>query len=242
MRPSVKVVAAVVSIAAISGSVGVLVSRGSHDVDVRTDGEGRDLSWSEQRAVQETADAALRDARVALPMLPERLSLVVHFGTSVIPETGETATTVPPAEVVWTVDPARDVLVVVRTQLRASLFHELHHLARASSVRTRSLMDHVVTEGMATAFERDYAKVDPPWGKPPPEAMEWARELFRQPEDASTEEWLIRHPDGRRWIGMRVGTFLVDRACKASGRSPASLVSASTEEVLRLADVGSPLR
>jgi hypothetical protein len=93
----------------------------------------------------------------------------------------------------------------------------------------------VVSEGLATAFERDVGKVDPPWGRAPPEVMEWTREVLRQPDQADRTTWLRRHPDGRRWIGMRVGTFLVDRATRASGTSAAALVGTPTAEILRLA-------
>jgi hypothetical protein len=36
---------------------------------------------------------------------------------------------------------------------------------------------------------------------------------------------------------MRVGTFLVDRASRASGKSPAQLVFAPSAEIVRLAEV-----
>jgi hypothetical protein len=48
-------------------------------------------------------------------------------------------------------------------------------------VHTVSLVDHGVTEGLATAFERDFGKADPPWGKAPPEVMAWTREVLDQP-------------------------------------------------------------
>ena len=104
-------------------------------------------------------------------------------------------------------------------------------------VPTRSLMDAVVTEGLATAFERDFGKAHPAWGIAPPEVMEWTRELLRQPETAEREPWLFKHSDGRRWVGIRVGTFLADRATRASGRSAAELAATPTEEILRLAEV-----
>lgn len=208
-----------------------------HDVDVVVEGGGRGLSRTERRAVEEVAEMAFHDARLALPMLPRRLSLSIWFGKSVIPETGENGTFVLPAEIAWTVDPDRDLLAVTQTQLRGSLLHELHHLARAARVPTTSLMDRVVMEGLATAFERDVAKGDPPWGKAPPEALEWTRELLAQPPTGSADQWLGRHPDGRRWIGMRAGTFIADRAMEASGKTAAELVATPTEEILRLAHV-----
>jgi hypothetical protein len=208
-----------------------------HDVEVEGPTGGRELSREERRELQRVADAAFRDVRTELDGLPARLTLIVRWGKDVIPETGENGAAGYPGNIAWTVDPDRDLLATVRKQLRPTLVHELHHLARASRVTTRTLQDRVVTEGLATAFERDFAKVDPPWGQAPPDPIAWTREVLAQPETAAQDAWMIRHPDGRRWIGMRVGTFAADRASKASGRSSAQLVFAPTAEVLRLANV-----
>lgn len=143
----------------------------------------------------------------------------------------------PPAAVMWTVNPAHagGVKGVARAWLRASLLHEFHHLVRLSTGHPRTLVDHAVFEGMATVLERDFAKVLPPWGAYPDNVNEWAQELLAQPGDASTREWLYVHPDGRRWVGIRVGSYWVERAMKASGRSAADLVVAPTSEILELA-------
>lgn len=137
-----------------------------------------------------------------------------------------------------TMSPApRLLLVALMSGSLACEQHDVDVEPPASRVQTRTLLDHVVTEGLATAFERDFGKVDPPWGQAPPDPMVWTREVLSQPETAALDSWMIRHPDGRRWIGMRVGTFLADRAARASGRSSAALVFAPTSDVLRLANV-----
>jgi hypothetical protein len=215
----------------------VLCACERHDVDIELPTSGRELSSTERRELQRVADTAFREVRGKLDGIPPRLTLVVRWGKDVIPETGEGGAAGYPGNIGWTIDPDRDVLATIKKQLRPTLFHELHHLARASCVRTVSLADHVVTEGLATAFERDVAQVDVPWGAPPPNGPAWTHEILAQPETASIETWMIHHPDGRRWIGMRVGTFLVDRASRASGRSPAALVCVEAAEILRLADV-----
>jgi hypothetical protein len=59
------------------------------------------------------------------------------------------------------------------------------------------------------------------------------------PPGADSNFWVrARHPDGRRWVGMRAGTYLVDRAMKASGQSAADLVSSSTKAVVEMATAG----
>jgi len=85
-------------------------------VDVQLVADGRALSRDERRAIQDIADSALRDVRTLLPTLPKKLTLVVQPGKDVIPETGETATAVPPASVYWIVDPARDLFALLLRQ------------------------------------------------------------------------------------------------------------------------------
>jgi uncharacterized protein YjaZ len=208
-------------------------------VDVELVPEGRAFSSVEERAIRDIAESTTRNVRALIPTLPKRITLVVQPGKeSVIPETGETGTTAQPSSVYWTVDPDRDVLSIIRKELRRTLFHELHHLARDARVARVALLDAVVTEGLATAFERDFGGAHPPWGEPVPEIEQWTREILQQPPTAARETWLFRHPDGRRWIGLRVGTYLIDRAMKTSGRTSAELVLLPTAEILQLAGVG----
>jgi uncharacterized protein YjaZ len=126
---------------------------------------------------------------------------------------------------------------IARAQLRSSLFHELHHLIRRTGVE-RSLLEVAISEGMATAFERDFAGARAPWGHYPPEVSSWVEELRHLPTTAERRHWLFRHPDGRRWVAYKAGTYLVDRAMCASGKSSADLASTSSAEVLSLAASG----
>ena len=208
-----------------------------HVVDIEGPRSGRSLSPAEEAELQRVADSAFREARSLLQDLPARLTLIVKFGKDVIPETGESASFGYPGNVGLTIDPDRDVLVTIRTFVRACLLHELHHLARMSRVpNSVALRDRVILEGLATAFERDTMKATPPWGEVSPEVADWAREILRLPETVETEPWFKTRSDGRRFVGYRVGTFLVDRASKASKKSPAQLVFATTAEVLALAN------
>lgn len=182
--------------------------------------------------------------RHILPSLPAQLDIKVQAGDDVIEETGETGWTIPPNIVYWTVDPKRRerVLAIVNRQLRPTLFHEFHHLVRGATIKPSSLMDIAITEGMATVFERDFTGASVPWGEYPDNISEWVKELMALPSDAVSKHWTSRHPDGRRWIAYKAGTYLVDRAVHASGRSSAELVSPSTGDVVAMAAVHDPAR
>lgn len=185
--------------------------------------QGHTFSETQKEQVRRIANDTAREVRRLLPALPERLHLEVRPGQQVIPETGESASAFPPNAVSWTVDFDRASEVIPK-QLRATLFHELHHLVRDAKLPRETILDAAISEGMATVFERDFAGGAAPWGLYPPEVEAWTAELLALPPAAPRQEWLFRHPDGRRWIGFKVGTYLVERAIRSSGKSLPALV------------------
>ena len=199
--------------------------------------EGHDFSAQERDIVEDIARTSVSEVRKLLPKLPRQVTIRVQLGDDVIAETGENGTAMQPETVMWTVDPTHrgGVAAVARRWLRACLYHELHHLVRDAAVSRKSMLDMAVTEGMASAFERDFARVNVPWAQYPPEAAAWVEELRALPEGTARRAWLFHHPDGRRWIASRAGTYLVDRAMRASGESAAALVALPTARVMRLA-------
>lgn len=201
------------------------------------------FSQEARAAVHEVCDATEPEVRLLLPTLIPTVHLTVQVGTFVIPETGEVGTAVAPGRVSWTVDPSRPggVVALARSRLRFTLFHELHHLVRGWVKSGRepptTFMERVVREGLATAFERDGAGSKPLWGDYPENVRNWVDELLALPTDANYPQWMFQHPDGRRWIGYRAGTYIADLAMAASGKSAAELVTVPTAEILRLAGV-----
>lgn len=218
--------------------IGISASCSDTTTGIRTEFVGSyAFTATERRTISRIAGATTIEVRRHLPALASQIILQVRSGKDVIPELGATATVASPAFVRWTVDPEnpQGVVTIAKTHLRATLFHEFHHLVRGATLPHVTLMDHVVSEGMATAFERDFAGALYPWGQYPDNVAAWVEELLAQPSTAKQDEWIFRHPDGRRWIGMRAGTYLVDRAMTQLNRSSAELVSVSTEEILAAA-------
>ena len=66
----------------------------------------------------------------------------------------------------------------------------------------------------------------------------WADELLDVQVPYNHPELFFQHPDGRRWIGYRAGTYLVDCAMRASGQTAAELAVTPTDEILALASRG----
>lgn len=112
-------------------------------------------------------------------------------------------------------------------ELSPSEQRTVENIARA----TWSELRHLPLPGL----ERDFAGVHPPWGNYPADADQWVEQLRALPDTVERKPWLFGHPDGRRWIAHKAGTYLVDRAVRASGKSPSELVTRPTEEILELA-------
>lgn len=197
------------------------------------------FSRADRAAIDRISNATAAEVRKLLPGLPPQLELTVRPGADVIEEVGATADAMPPNAVMWTVDPSHGagVVAIAEKELRATLFHEFHHLVRLNTQNLGTVFDRTVLEGMATAFERDFAGTSRPWAEHPTEGSGWEAELLALPGNAASRDWIIAAPDGRRWIGYRVGTAWVDRATAKSGRTSANLVSTPTAEILSLAGV-----
>ncbi len=174
-------------------SISAVAACGAHSVKTEFYGT-YEFSSAERALIQRIADETAVEVRRHLPNLADPLVLRVRSGKDVIPEIGATAAVIPPDWVVWTVDVDRPegVSAIAREHLRGALFHEFHHLVRGST--SNALIDQVVTEGLATAFERDFAGVSRPWALHPDNASEWVTELLSQPSTAKRDEWLFEHP------------------------------------------------
>jgi uncharacterized protein YjaZ len=203
----------------------------------------RYFSDETRRVIRDFAVATELEFRSLLPGLPDEIELAIQTGEMVIPETGAVGSALSLKRVLWTVDPSRPegIEATVGSQLRYSLLHEFHHIVRGWVLSHWSpqnpFIDGVVAEGLATAFERDFGGCRPLWGEYPAEVDAWIRELLELPSTAPYWHWMFQHPDGRRWIGYRAGTYIADRAIAASSRSAAELVQTPTGEILSLAGI-----
>ncbi len=189
-------------------------------------------------AMMSVLDAAEHPIRRKLPALPADIVVYVTTGSSVVPGTGLAAWT-RAENILISLNPEdpRGVLAVVDQDVSSAFAHEAHHLTRLQGLDEEpSLIVSAVFEGLGTVFEREFSGRTPPWGDYDRRVIaDWTSELLLLPESAATAEWLFSHPDGRRWIAYRVGTYIVDRACAETAATAASLVLAPTEAILTAA-------
>ncbi|HSX28119.1 MAG TPA: DUF2268 domain-containing putative Zn-dependent protease [Candidatus Saccharimonadales bacterium] len=120
---------------------------------------------------------------------------------------------------------------------REIVFHELNHAARyAIPIWHKSFLDSCLMEGLATVFERDRAGSKPLYGiYDLSEVTDWLRELQEGNPESRWQEYMFRHGDGRRWIGYKVGTYLIDEALQRSGKSIEALTLMECQDILKAA-------
>lgn len=124
--------------------------------------------------------------------------------------------------------------------LYQTVLHESNHAARWSLLGEPDgrFIEAVVFEGLATVFERDHAQYKPLYAQYEDDATMrgWFAELAAADWDRRPELF-FSHPDGRRWIGYKTGTWLVDRAVQRSGKTVVELSGRTADEIIDLANV-----
>lgn len=124
-------------------------------------------------------------------------------------------------------------LETVIRNIRPSVFHEMNHASRYNiPIFHKSLIDACIMEGLATVFERDYTGSAPLHGEYPESVIDWLAEIRGLGDTRSWEEYMFIHPDGRRWIGYKVGTYIVDEAIKRSEKSVIELTQMECTDII----------
>lgn len=129
-------------------------------------------------------------------------------------------------------------LKTILDDIKATVFHEMNHAARYNiPIFHVKFLDNCIMEGLATVFERDYGGSKPPYGKYPKNVADWVQEIIDKNDMFAWQEYSFDHPDGRRWIAYKVGTYIVDEAIKNSGKTVIELTQMECADILKLAKV-----
>lgn len=193
--------------------------------------------------ITEVIGDAETEAKALLPKLSTNLSLTVKAGKEVIPEKGEVGRALGVDSIEVVIDPhhKRPILEIIDTEFRRMFFHEAHHTVRmATSKFKESLVSDAIFEGLGTVFERDFAGGEQPWGQYDNSVIhDWALELLSLDDNSiNRRDWFFDHPDGRRWIAYRVGTYIVDQAIKNNpGMTATTLVDVSSKDILAMSGI-----
>lgn len=201
-----------------------------------TEANKRGLS---QSIAIESIESGLKAIKKLLPSLSEHLNIVVrpHF-QHVIPEYGTGGYAYDSEFIEITFD--KLIPFGAERMLKSfyeTVFHEGNHAARYNSIEFDGrFINSIVTEGLATVFERDHASYEPLYGQYEDDStmQRWYKEVSEGDWDKRAE-LMFQHPDGRKWIGYKTGTWLVDTAIKKSGKSVSELTTMSTDEIIRSA-------
>ena len=190
--------------------------------------------------IEAIANNTAAEARKHLPMLEEDIYLELVVDENVIPSTGELGIAMDTNRIRWVVSPhVSSPKEVVNTHLHTTLLHEMHHLARSwtrmSVEYPIRIIDAAIAEGLASVFQRDIGGDSIPWGRPHKDIDSWVSEILALENAGDYEQWMFEHNDGRKFIGYQVGTYLVDKAMKNTGKSAADMVLTPTDDILKFA-------
>jgi hypothetical protein len=210
------------------------------------------IHWAESKYdVQLAADfkrkyvrevrTAFKEVSKLLPFGSQRINFFIQpriYG--LIEETGDSAHTYNSEFIELAFDPTKDRqgLEVILSGVRPGVFHEMNHAARFNiPIYHKTFLDNCVMEGLATVFTRDYTGEKAGWADYPKNVSDWLYELIDKNDMFYWQEYMFKHADGRRWIGYKVGTYIIDQALERSGKNIIELTKMECKDIMKLAGV-----
>jgi Predicted Zn-dependent protease (DUF2268) len=185
--------------------------------------------------------AAYKEVTMLLPFGSKHINFFVQPREySLIPETQDSGRAHNGEFLELAFNPTVDAkgLKVILNGVKATVFHEMNHAARFNlGIFHNTFLNSSILEGLATVFEREYGKTNPPYGKYPDNVAEWIQEIIDKNDMFAWVNYSFDHPDGRRWISYKVGTYIVDEAIKNSGKTVIELTQMECSDILKLAKV-----
>ncbi|WP_417690258.1 DUF885 family protein [Pseudidiomarina sp.] len=124
--------------------------------------------------------------------------------------------------------------------LLATLYHEFHHLVRGWTVEQNEFLPSIpnaaVNEGLAVVFAEQMSGVRESWLDYPDHVAQWLDEILELPLRSDYQQWMMgTHPDGRKYVGYRVGKYVIESALKHSELSINELTFKPVTELIEFA-------
>lgn len=129
--------------------------------------------------------------------------------------------------------------------IKETVVHEFNHIVRNTSVGCGDvLLESVISEGIATAFEQTYGNVKVPWGAYTDEDiqsfLEIAKSLKREGFESETNvhDYLLGTDVIPKYFGYKLGTYIVDTFREKNPEvSWKDLTKMSATEILKKSEV-----
>lgn len=214
-------------------------------VDVVFQEDSLSFTEPQKEFIRELIFNSETEVRNLLPILPDSIKVIVEnvdWDLNIVGGvTGRTETNSPPlVQVQISNNYQEGIIDSVYSGLRATIFHEFHHLSRGWAIQDNKfsygIPNAMVNEGLAVAFTEIYTGNINETNAYTDEADDWVKEILDLPLDASYSDWVMgEHPDGRTYIGYRTGNFLIRKAMTKSGKSILELSELMPEEIIKLA-------
>lgn len=126
----------------------------------------------------------------------------------------------------------------LKATLRTTTLHEMVHAVSYVHVEAwkPAPLQAVVYEGLATVFEKQHGHNPPLWSQYEDDAtmQEWLAEIKKLPVDVKNFDFLFNHPDGRKWVIYKTGTWMIEKLLAANKHSLHDLVKMPHEDVIAL--------
>lgn len=219
----------------------------SHITEVNVVFQEDSLKFTEPQKffISKAINKSENEVRKLLPNLSDSIKVIVEnvdWNLDIVNGvTGRTETNHPPLVVIQISNNYKGgVIDSVYQGIRATIFHEFHHLSRGWAIQDNKfsygIPNAMVNEGLAVAFTEIYTGNITDVNSYPNEVGNWVKEILALPLDADYAQWVMgEHPDGRTYIGYRTGNFLVRQAMKKSGKSILELSNLMPNEIIKLA-------
>ena len=172
--------------------------------------------------------------RELLPELSDELQVYV-YAEDLIQETGTGGYAYSPTVLSLAIDNDFKDKEKQLSALVGTIYHESYHLTQGhtgneTKAPATSALDSAIYEGCATVFERTYAGVEPLWGDYSMHSEEELRQWCEALSRITPDEWLgdegevwqrwsfYDAEDGQRWKAYKVGTWVVERCLRETGK------------------------
>lgn len=173
------------------------------------------------------------------------INVIIYFNKDwVIPETGEGANASGADLIQITIDPTRNnnkIDDMIKRIIPLTVYHELNHLARLKFIGhiNKTLLDSIISEGLANVFaEEMWSEFKAPWGKHTYKEIKSFVEPLKKEKNKkkySHDEWFFGSGEKPRWIGYKLGSYIIQSAKKVNpGLSAQDMTKLETKEVVKL--------